>query len=55
MEEVRCAVMALDAKRKELVDTLKINQVGMMNHRWRSMTHLGSMLDSLHARVCRVE
>jgi hypothetical protein len=51
MEEVQCAVMALDTKLKELVDILKIDQVGMMDHLWGSITHLGSTVDSLHARV----
>jgi hypothetical protein len=55
VEEVRRAVMALDPKLRELVDTLQMDQVGIMGHLWNSITRLRSSVDSLRARVRGVE
>ncbi len=51
VEEIWCAVIALDVKLRDLVDAIKINQVGVMDHLWLSIARLRSFVDQLHTKL----
>jgi hypothetical protein len=55
LDEIRSVVKQLDNKLHLLVVSVRSNQVGIMNHLWGSINHLGSALDALHGRVYGVE
>jgi hypothetical protein len=55
IEEVWQAITELNAKLKDMVNTLKINQVGIMDHLWSSIIQLGCSVESLHRRICGME
>jgi hypothetical protein len=55
VEEVRRAVMVLDAKLRDLVDTARANQFGIMDHLWGSITRHGLSLDFLDSRLRGLE
>ena len=48
-------MMVLDAKLRDLVDTARADQFGIMDHLWGSITQLGLSLDLLDSRLWGVE
>ena len=54
VEEIWRAVIALDVKLRDLVDALKINQVGVMDHLWLSIARLRYFADKLHTKIGRM-
>ncbi len=55
MERMRNAMIALDTKLRDLVEGLKIDQLGAMEHLWSSITDLGSFADLIRSRINAVE
>jgi len=55
MEWMRNAMIALDTKLRDLVEGLKIDQMGAMEHLWSSIADLGSFADSIRSRITEVE
>ena len=55
MERMRNALIALDIKLQDLVEGIKIDQVGTMDHLWSSIADLGSFADSIRSRISEVE
>ncbi len=48
-------MIALDANLRDLLNTIRIDQVGVMDHLWLSITKLRSFIDLLHTKIDGLE
>ena len=55
MKRMRIALIGLDTKMRDLVEGLKIDRIGAMEHLWSSIADLGSFADSIRSRITGVE
>jgi hypothetical protein len=55
MERMRTTMIELDFKLRDLVEGLKIDRLGAMEHLWSSIADLGSFADVIRSRITGLE